>query len=158
MIPSEYQIKLAPYMGPPTDVLGAASELGLKVFATKLPKGISGLLVRDEDYKTPSGFVIFVDENEPVVRQRFTAAHELGHYVHHRHMIGEHGVEDNYMLRADGMSNSQEAEANRFAADLLMPRDKISQAMQGGIDTVEALADRFKVSQLAMGIRLGLPT
>lgn len=158
MIPIEYQGMLAPFMEPPpTDVLGAARALGLAVYSTPLPAGISGVLARDPSYGTASGFVILVDENEPVVRQRFSAAHELGHYILHRDSIGER-VEDNYMLRAAGMTSLQETEANRFAADLLMPREAVSLAMSEGFTTVDQLAGRFNVSRLAMGIRLGLPT
>ena len=158
MIPSEYASQLAPYMvKAPTDVAGAADALGLKVFALELPKGISGILKHDRSYGTPSEYVIFVDSKEPAVRQRFTAAHEIGHFLLHRDSIyGK--IEDNYLLRAHGMSNRQELEANEFAADLLMPWELINQAMDSGITTVDDLASHFKVSRLAMGIRLGLPT
>ena len=158
MIPSEYATQLASFVAEaPTDVAGAAVALGLKVFALELPKGISGILKHDKTYNTPSEYVIFVDSKEPAVRQRFTAAHEIGHFLLHRDSI--HGkVEDNYLLRAHGMSNRQEVEANEFAANLLMPWELINQAMDSGITTVDALAEHFKVSRLAMGIRLGLPT
>jgi Zn-dependent peptidase ImmA (M78 family) len=158
MIPSEYASQLAPYMvNAPTDVARAADALGLKVYALELPKGISGILKHDRSYSTPSEYVIFVDSKEPAVRQRFTAAHEIGHFLLHRDSI--HGkVEDNYLLRAHGMSNRQEVEANEFAADLLMPWQLINQAMDSGITSVDDLANHFKVSRLAMGIRLGLPT
>jgi len=158
MIPNEYRDILAPFMSStPTDVLGAARALGLEVYATRLPSGVSGMISKDSSFGTRTGFVIFVDEQESPVRQRFTAAHEIGHYIHHRELIGSK-LEDNYMLRAEGLSNWQEAEANRFAADLLMPRDLITDAMDRGITSVEQLAQHFRVSRVAMGIRLGLPT
>ena len=102
-------------------------------------------------------FECYVDSSEPSVRQRFTAAHELGHFVLHRSSIGE-THKDNYRLRAEGMTNWQETEANRFAADLLMPHNLIEQAMDSGTNSVEGLARLFKVSEIAMSIRLGLPT
>lgn len=141
----------------PVDVAAAARLFGLEIYATKLAEGVSGVLLKDASYNTPSGFVIFVDQDESAVRQRFSAAHEIGHFVHHRAQIGDR-LEDNYLLRAAGMSNRQEAEANRFAADLLMPRDIIAREMDAGHRTLEQLADRFNVSRVAMGIRLGLPT
>lgn len=141
----------------PTDLVAAANIFGLSIYSCELAEGVSGMIVRDDDEDAPSGFSIFVDRNEPSARQRFTAAHEIGHFVHHRHLIGEEMV-DNYLLRAEGMTNRQEAEANRFAADLLMPHDKIAEAMEQGYRTVEQLADLFGVSKVAMGIRLGSPT
>jgi len=157
MIPSEYMTRLQPFMDPPTDVQGAANELGLAIYSASLPSGISGILKKDSEFGTPSGFVIFVNSNEPKVRQRFSAAHEIGHFVHHRNLIGDK-IEEDYLLRAEGLSNWQETEANKFAADLLMPRNKISEAVERGTTSVEALAREFNVSKLAMGIRLGLPT
>lgn len=158
MIPSEYKTLLAPYMASaPVDVAGAARALGLEVYEAELEKGVSGLLMHDPSYGTPSGFVIFVNEKEAPVRQRFTAAHEIGHFVHHRDQI--HGrLEDNYLLRAEGMSNREEVEANQFAAELLMPHGMIEQEMRNGHQSVDDLAARLKVSKIAMGIRLGLPT
>jgi IrrE N-terminal-like domain len=157
-IPSRYLVLFAPHMqAPPINVAACAEAVGLKVYAMALPEGVSGMLQRDEALGGESGFACFVDKTEPSVRQRFTAAHELGHFVLHRHEIGE-SHQDNYLLRAEGLTNAQEAAANRFAADLLMPRKLIAEAMQGGVTTVAALAAHFKVSQVAMSIRLGLET
>lgn len=141
----------------PVDVLAAANELGVKIFSAKLAEKISGVLVRDPSYGSASGFIILVDQDEPAYRQRFTAAHELGHFVLHKDSIGDR-VEDNYLLRSEGMSNRQEAEANKFAAALLMPMDLIESEMEAGNTTVSGLANKFQVSPTAMSIRLGLPT
>jgi len=141
----------------PVNVATVASKFGLAVYEANLPPGVSGMLVHDEKYKTESGFVCFVDKNEPVTRQRFTAAHEIGHFLLHREQIGDHH-EDNYLLRSEGFSSRQEIDANRFAADLLMPRDLIAKHMSEGQCTVEELSNCFNVSRIAMGIRLGLPT
>lgn len=141
----------------PVNVEKVAKALGLRVFSTNLPDKVSGMLLRDKSYESPSGFVIFVEKNEPAVRQRFTAAHELGHFVLHKDSVGDK-VTDNYLLRSDGMSNRQEVEANQFAADLLMPMDQVTKAMGDGITTPKELARRFDVSEVAMSIRLGLVT
>jgi Zn-dependent peptidase ImmA (M78 family) len=153
-IPAEYQAIFAPHMQvPPVDVLACAGLVGLPIYSLDLPKGVSGMI----KLTASRSFECYVDRNEPSVRQRFTAAHELGHFVLHRDQIGE-GLQDNYLLRAEGMSNAQEAQANRFAADLLMPRDLISKAIAEGTSDVAGLARLFKVSEIAMSIRLGLPT
>lgn len=138
----------------PVDVNAIAENLGLKIYATELEGNVSGKIV-----KKNSDYVIYVDRNEPVVRQRFTAAHEIGHFILHRDSIGD-GVEDNHLYRAEGMSNQQEVEANKFAADLLMPYSLIKKSMDEaeGRLTANELAKTFNVSVTAMSIRLGLPT
>lgn len=138
---------------PHVDVAACAREVGLPIYSTDLPHGVSGMLKRTEGNR----FECYVDKSEPSVRQRFTAAHELGHFVLHRDSIGE-THQDNYRLRAAGMTNWQETQANQFAADLLMPMNLIADAMDSGINSVEDLARLFKVSEIAMSIRLGLPT
>lgn len=158
MIPAEHAAMITRHsQTPPIDVGAIARDLGLAIFSAELAQNVSGVIVRDQSYGTPSGFAIFVDSGESPVRQRFTAAHEIGHYLLHRSLIGDRH-EDNYLLRSNGISNRQEAQANAFAADLLMPRALIEQAMANGYNTVDTLADLFQVSKIAMGIRLGLPT
>lgn len=157
-IPSEFLKRFEPFMQEaPINVAACAKAVGLTIYAIDLPAGVSGMIRRDSVKGGESGFVCYVDKSEPSTRQRFTAAHELGHFVLHRDVIGE-THQDNYLLRAEGLSNAQEAEANRFAADLLMPRRLISDAMANGNDTVSELCSLFRVSPTAMSIRLGLPT
>lgn len=157
-IPSEVLAQISPHMqAPAIDVLAVAQDLGLAVYSANLAANVSGIIVKDSAYGTKSGFVIFVDSGESPARQRFTAAHEIGHYVLHKHLIGDRH-EDNYLLRSSGISNRQEREANEFAADLLMPRDLIEKALKDGYTSVDKLSALFQVSKIAMGIRLGLPT
>ena len=141
----------------PVDVAAVAHDMGLEIYSVELDEKISGVLLRDPSYKTVSGFVCLVSEDEPRTRQRFTAAHELGHFVLHRDQIGDRH-EDNYLLRGKGLSSPIEIEANKFAADLLMPYLLIAHEIEQGCQTVEALAEKFRVSETAMSIRLGLPT
>lgn len=153
-IPPSFEALFEPFMrSAPVNVLACARQAGLHIYAIELPEGISGMIKREAD----GTFRCYVDKNEPNVRQRFTAAHELGHFVLHRSQIGD-GLQDNYLLRAEGMSNSQEAQANRFAADLLMPKRLIAEVIAEGVNDVKRLAKRFEVSEIAMSIRLGLPT
>lgn len=153
-IPKDYQALFAQHMrAPNVDVAACAKEVGLQIYSVDLPHGVSGMLKRAGDDE----FECYVDSSEPSVRQRFTAAHELGHFVLHRDSIGE-THSDNYRLRADGMTSWQETQANQFAADLLMPMDLISNAMEKGTTSVSGLAKLFRVSEIAMSIRLGLPT
>ncbi len=137
------------------DIVSLSKELGVPIYSAKLPEGVSGVIKKNEN--EGGGFFIAVDEDEPTTRQIFTAAHELGHYLLHRDQIGN-GINDNYLLRSEGLSNQTEIEANEFAANLLMPKGQIVKAMDEGYDTVEKLAKAFRVSIIAMSIRIGLPT
>ena len=55
-------------------------------------------------------------------RQRFTAVHELGHAVLHRGRMGRYIADEKIFEEADD-ENPMEREANRFAAELLMPEE-----------------------------------
>ena len=86
-------------------------------------------------------------------RRRFTIAHEIGHYVLHEHLIGD-GIVEDALLRAEGLSNFVETEANKFAADILMPWHLIEDFQGRGVTSVEDLARALNVSPDAMSIRL----
>ena len=122
---------------------------------TEIAKGVSGILIKDG----ARDFRILVNANESKERQRFTAAHELGHYFLHRDLLQTGGrIEDRYILKAEGMSDEKEEEANQFAAAFLMPLDKVADAIRSGKTSVEGLAKQFGVSVIAIGNRLQLPT
>ena len=109
---------------------------------------VSGLLRRLESGR----FVIFVNENDPQGRQRFSLAHELGHII----MPQSEG------LRAYCRDNKQrdrdlERSCDIIAAELLMPRQIfcIAAAELGwGLKAVRKLASLFQVSVIAAAIRL----
>ena len=91
-------------------------------------------------------------------RQRFTIAHEIAHYLIHRDKI-DAGVVDSVLYRSK-LSSRTEAEANRLAADIVMPRHAVVAAVQdkGGSRSdrvVQDLANAFGVSKQAMAIRVG---
>lgn len=140
----------------PVDLNGIANHYGITIFQADLASGVSGALVRGDANAGTSGFTCYVKKGESVGRQRFTAAHEIGHFILHRDRIGE-GLHENYLLRSDALSNRQEVEANKFAADLIMPRPLIDKLMEEGITSVRGLANALKVSEVAMAIRLGHP-
>lgn len=134
----------------PVDVAAMAAALGVKVTYDFLDPGTSGkiecALFEDE-------CVITVNIAHPETRQRFTIAHELAHYILHRDLIGD-GVIDNAMYRSERLSDERERQANRYAAQLLMPKKLVHQAWNNGAHTREALAARFKVSPEVAEIRM----
>lgn len=96
------------------------------------------------------GRVILVNPADSNTRQRFTIAHELGHALMHD-VDREHcRTERKYTLDNHRI---EEVQANRFAAELLMPAEFVSDAFNFGLP-LEDLASRFGVSQTAIRIRL----
>src|SRR5262249_36734311 len=67
----------------------------------------------------------FVNANDILAKRRFTAAHELGHFVLHRATMGRYRADtDETLQEADGDATDQmEREANHFAVELLMPEE-----------------------------------
>lgn len=63
------------------------------------------------------------DARNPIGRQRFTAAHEFAHAVLHREAMPEQFLADTHEMVSDPDTalDPKEREANRFAAELLMP-------------------------------------
>lgn len=137
---------------PPIDILGLCARCGVLVLTRSFQETLSGLVFAYED-----GAVIGVNADQAATRQRFTVAHELAHYLL-RHHERSPEYEDRFHIdlaegTPPGFDWRAERAANAFAADLLMPRRLMSTAFEQTQDPV-ALATRFDVSQVAMGIRL----
>ena len=91
-------------------------------------------------------------------RRRFTIAHEFGHYLIHRQKYPngfECRPED--MAAWDSEYNRIEAEANQFAANLLMPlddfRNQINPKAPADLDDLGKCAERYGVSLMAATLR-----
>ena len=140
----------------PVQMLPLAKELGLSVFYVKeWPDQISGMITKDHR-SGPSGFTIYVNANHSQTRRRFTLAHEIAHFIKHEDVIGKDGIQDDRLYRSN-VSSRIEAEANRVAADILMPFSLLNIAMADGKLTIPELAEAFDVSPSAMSIQLGVP-
>ena len=86
-------------------------------------------------------------------RINFTLAHELGHYLMHRH-INKDGIKctTRDMCTWDSDYAKMEAEANVFASFLLMPLDDFRQQIaseQISMELMRKLSDRYGVSVTA---------
>ena len=117
---------------------------------------LSGMIV-------PATRIIWLDRTECARsrgRRRFTIAHECGHWVLH---IA--GAEQPVCCRPDDVSEladvervrrlrRQEAEANAFARELLMPRALVAAHARATGCNLAALAERFDVSVPAIRLRL----
>jgi len=138
----------------PIHMIRFANDLGIEVYRVPEWKNdLSGMIKRTGD--TPSGFSIYVNAGHSEVRRRFTIAHECAHAMLHPELIGD-GIVDDALYRS-GLSSRIEAQANRMAADILMPRARLDSLLKKGVTSVEQLAKIFHVSDQAMAIRLGVP-
>jgi len=133
-----------------------ARELGVAIKVSSLSTGVSGQIKREGDH-----YLIRVNRHEARERQRFTIAHELAHFFLHKSIIDStpDGIKDNVLYRS-GEPERIEFEANRLAADIVMPMELVEKALQEDFEsvvteaTIEGLAARFQVSKAAMEIRL----
>ncbi len=145
--------------GPVVDVAALAESEGALVVAEPEPNDFSGFLYQSGN----SAPVIGVNSKHPSNRRRFTSAHELGHLVLHSKR-GVHLDEAVVQLRSEKAAagtDEHEIEANRFAAELLMPQVFLQRDLKemGVISTddekaIAQLAKRYGVSSQAMAIRL----
>jgi Zn-dependent peptidase ImmA (M78 family) len=142
----------------PVDVRALAAELGVTVVSQPLEATVSGVLVLRNGYAA-----IGVNDGHHPRRQRFTIAHELGHFVLHREadrlFVDESLTFYRDQQSAEGLYE-REIAANAFAAELLMPEVSL-RAILGDrpIDlhddtAIQHLAARFDVSVQALTIRL----
>jgi hypothetical protein len=137
----------------PVNVRALADVLGVKVWESRtLPPGISGKLFKDPTNGGTQGFSIQVNAADAFVRKRFTIAHELAHFILHRDKIGAVIMDDAWYR--SGLSTQEEAEANRLAADILMPVHLIRRYLMLRQEDPTALAKRFQVSAAAMTTRI----
>ena len=149
----------------PVNIEKVAKSLGLEVKKIEFSKDeISGAI----KIKGRSGKpIIAVNKNHHEHRQRFTIAHEIGHFVLHNINNVHVDSVDVYFRDSNASStteNVRELQANQFAAELLMPRNLIIGDLKGefklnhsdeDLKTILKLAKKYKVSQQAMMIRVG---
>ncbi len=105
----------------------------------------------------PTRREVLIDAGEGPLRRRFTIAHEVGHFLLHASLPDADSVycrTAEVQKRTERPADPREREANRFAAELLMPEEAVRDwVLRVGPDGA-ALAERFGVSGLAMGWRL----
>jgi Zn-dependent peptidase ImmA (M78 family) len=146
---------------PPVPVEEIAKSFGVALLYQPFNGDLSGML-----YREGGRTVIGINASDAVVRQRYTIAHELGHFFLHpgRDVWVDRNVRVNFRNAQSGLAvNRDEIQANAFAAELLMPwrwiinetttRVRTGQA-QDVRQLIDGLSRRFFVSRGAMEYRL----
>ncbi len=99
--------------------------------------------------------IIMINMAQPRGRQRFSAAHKLGHWLLDGGRVLCARSEGGPSL--DEAPHPAECNANTFAADLLMPLNMFQPLSAGKrpcVDLVQELAETFKTSLMATALRL----
>jgi len=131
----------------PLDVEGVVSALGIEIRKENLKDDLSGVLRKSPE---SSKWEMLVNAKHHPNRQRYTIAHELGHYCLHRHFQIE--FEDRIFFRG-GEGNKEEMQANSFASEILIPEGDFRKMIREGKNKIDELAQEFGVSTLALRIR-----
>lgn len=131
------------------DIEAIAEDCG----ATIRYKPLSGCAARIMGLKDRA--IITIDANTPRPRQRFSAGHELGHWMRDRGQVAFQCKSDSFVR--EWSADNPETRANKFASDLLLPAKMFRARLHRQpvtFETVRALADLFCTSLTATAIRL----
>jgi len=150
---------------PPVPVKRIAKSLGLELKFEPPLQGqgeISGVLIREGNKA-----IVGVNKAHATTRQRFTIAHEIGHYLLHegdRIFVDRSYKVGNLRDSVSSQGTSfEEIEANTFASLLLIPEQFLSKNLMGenidiegpnSAEKIKALAKKYKVSPQAMSFRI----
>lgn len=131
------------------DIEAIAEDCG----ATIRYRSLSGCAARIMGFNDRA--IITIDADTGRARQRFSAGHELGHWMRDRGQVAFQCKNKDFVH--EWTSENPETRANRFAGDLLLP-PKMFRAQQHRLpvtfDSVRQLAKTFCTSLTATAIRL----
>jgi hypothetical protein len=135
------------------DMERIAAHLGVEVRRERLD-GCAANIVGVGDHA-----IVSVDQASTFGHQRFSIGHELGHWVYDkgRDFYLCSNADLNIPWSERSKTHLAERRANRFAAELLMPRAwfrDTANNRQVSFDTVEVLRKLFQTSRTATAIRL----
>lgn len=120
----------------------------------KLLKTLGGTLAYERDAESldvrkKGDFTVYIPQFTSERRDRFTVAHELGHYFLHYVFAGVKGAKQ----FGRGARDRAETEANVFASSLLMPEHHFREAYDLCEGDSWLLSARFEVSPAAADVR-----
>lgn len=153
----------------PVDLKKLANKLNIDVRYVEFSDETSGKIKYNY---SDDNVVISINKLEFEPRQRFSLAHELGHYIYDIDFENNTEIQDTEqtLFRKD-VVNPIEKRANKYAEKLLMPKelfiaevDRIKKEMFPNLDNklgvqriyqiIENVADKFQVSKPAAIMRL----
>lgn len=134
---------------PPVDVHGLAEEFA-DVEHDLIPGDCDGLVV-GLDGRTRTRPLIILTHTTNVARERFTVAHELGHVLLPWHGTATLACDVQADLSPQAyISRRAETEANRFAADLLVPPGWLSSLLDAqGLRHMSAVIGAIRLARVS---------
>jgi len=128
------------------------NDVGLRVFCEPMPSQVAGLYASAAD----AGYCVLLNSKHRPERQRFTLAHEYGHFLCDRH---KPGID---YLGAEKRRPANERFAESFASSFLMPRtslrrhflDIVARTNDFRVEDLCQLSSAYGVSVQAMALRL----
>ena len=145
----------------PTQIANILNKVGFKIYSLEMDETLSGRIGIANEFKEILGSkkILQINSKDNRGHQRFTMAHELGHYIFD--YDGHNRYANAYSLAEDDVNSPGEIRVNRFAAALLMPKnifvDKYTARKTLGLDEVsicKSLAEEFEVSETAVSKRI----
>lgn len=132
-------------------------EIGLDV-VYQLAESYEGALLRIKG--VPRGYVIINSEIREQSRQRFTLAHEVGHFLLPWQQELSSPCTKEKIESWDEDLYRPELEANQFAAEILMPRELVRTYLRAepAMGSVESIAQACGTSLTASALRLVMLT
>jgi len=143
----------------PIDILKCAKYLGVEVEEAELEEDIFGLLV----IKNKLPLIIVNSKGHNDNRQRFTIAHELGHFLLHSRdtsfFIDKGEILTCRRTSDNNFEEAKEKEANDFAVSILLPdrlieREALSAPQESRFNILPYLSNKFQVDESPLGIKL----
>lgn len=131
------------------DLVKIARSLNAKVKVRRL-EGCEARIIGKNDRA-----MISLDDRMPERRRRFSLGHEIGHWMCHRGQCLACAKED--IGRGAAGKNPKERVADRYAADLLMPKFLMREVIRGqdlNLGLISHVSEAFDVSRLSAAIRL----
>lgn len=143
----------------PFPVVDFANEIGIEVFTKDMSDFISGAITKEGNQ-----YQILLNSNHSENRMRFTLAHELAHYFNDKDYLESNGeIKDEskhskkWLFRSETCKHDsdmykRDVEANRWAAELLMPQQTFIHKWKNSTNA-EEVAEYFMVSSDAVKVR-----
>lgn len=132
----------------------------------ELLRKLGGEIIVDDraeslEVRDKGDFTVIIPTHTSQLRDRFTIAHELGHYFLHYRAPAPHRIGERISTFTRLGRNVAETQANVFASNLLMPEEHFKTAFKQLNGDMAMVARRFDVSVPAAKVRaeyLGLNT
>lgn len=132
----------------PVDLIKIANNNNIEVYYQRLPENILGAIRYNS---TSKKFQILLQEKDPYNRQRFTFAHELGHYFLDSEVLKSDELHIDFLYRTTDYVDEEDVEY--FASALLMNKELLEKLFAVN-PSIKELAETFEVTESDMTVRL----